>query len=164
MAPRLAPPAPNTAATLPGELRVVLGRLMRRLREQTRAEDLTWSQKSVLLRLEQGAATVTALARAEGVRSQSMGATVATLESAGLVRGVPDLRDGRQTLLSLTDACQKLLRTGRAAREDWLLHAIQRSLTAQEQRALARALPLLERVANADIGSSELRAHSGLER
>jgi len=105
------------ALTLAGDLRVVIGQLRRRLREQASFGDLTFSQASVLSRLErEGPATVTSLARAEGMRPQSMGATVSALQAAGLVSGSPDPRDGRQTILSLTDACQEWIRAGRAAK------------------------------------------------
>jgi DNA-binding MarR family transcriptional regulator len=137
------------AQLLAGELRVLIGKLKRRLREQAGPEDLTWSQKSVLIRLErEGPATVTTLARAEGVRPQSMGATVSTLERAGLVTGSPDPADGRQTILSLTTKCREWIRASRAAREDWLFRAIQAKLAPQEQDELARALVLLNRLAD----------------
>ncbi len=56
----------------------MIGKLSLRLREAAHPGDFTWSQKSVLTRLErEGPATVTTLARAEGVRPQSMGATMA---------------------------------------------------------------------------------------
>ncbi len=63
----------SAAAALVGDLRMALGRLKRRLREQAGPNDFSDSQKSVLVRLDRdGAATVSALARAEGVRPQSM--------------------------------------------------------------------------------------------
>ncbi len=130
------------------DLRVVAGRLSRRLREQAQPGDFTPSQKSVLLHLERdGSATVTTLARAEGVRPQSMGATVAALEAAGLVSGAPDPSDGRQTLFSLTAACREMIRINRTAREDWLFHALQKTLSSAEQDDLARAVELLKRLA-----------------
>ncbi len=136
------------ALALAAELRVVAGRLIRRLREQADAGDLTSSQKSVLLHLErEGLATVTALARAQDMRPQSMGAIVSALEVAGLVKGVPDPSDGRQTLLSLTDACREMIAAGRAARQDWLFRAIQTNLDRQEQEQLAGAIELLKRLA-----------------
>ena len=93
------------------ELRVVVAKLSRRLREQAQAGDLTSAQKSALLRLERdGPATVSALARAESVRPQSMGATVALLEQAGLVSGSADPTDGRQTVIALTALCRKRLK------------------------------------------------------
>ncbi len=140
-------PATAQASALAAELRVLLGKLKRRLREQAPAGDLTWSQISVLSRLEQeGPATVTALALTEGVRPQSMGATVAALEAAGLVSGAPDPKDGRQTILSVTVAFQEWISAGRAAREDWLFRAIQMHLTPAEQAELASAVALLKRL------------------
>ena len=133
--------------TLAGDLRIVLSRLNRRLREQGHSGDITSSQKAVLLHLErQGPATVTTLARAEGVRPQSMGATIASLQAAGLVTGAPDAADGRQTILSLTSACAEWIRTIRTAREDWLFRALDAKLTPAEQQELAGAVVLLERL------------------
>jgi DNA-binding MarR family transcriptional regulator len=143
----------NSGATrvsaLAGELRVLISHLKRRLREQTHLGDYTWSQAAVLIRLESdGPATVSALARAEGVRQQSMGTTVAALEAAGLVKGSPDPTDGRQTILSLTDTCREIVKTNRAAKDDWLFRAIETKLSSAEQEKLAVALELLKRLAD----------------
>jgi DNA-binding MarR family transcriptional regulator len=131
------------------EIHAISGKLKRRLREQASTGDLTQSQLAVLGHLDRnGPTTVTALARLEGVRSQSMGATVAALETAGMVRGSPDPNDGRQTILSLTPACVALIKNGRAARTDWLLKTIETRLSAQEQQQLAAAMKLLARLVN----------------
>jgi DNA-binding MarR family transcriptional regulator len=144
-----ADPQPPGPQLLAGELRVLIGKLSRRLREQANPADFTWSQKSVLIRLErEGPATVTTLARAEGVRPQSMGATVSTLEEAGLVTGSADPADGRQTILSITAKCREWIRASRAAKEDWLFHAIQTKLSPEEQKVLTTTLPLLNRLAD----------------
>jgi DNA-binding MarR family transcriptional regulator len=140
------PEASRTLAVA-GELRVLIGKLKRRLREESHLGDFTWSQVEVLVRLErEGPATVSSLARAEGVRPQSMGETLAALKTAGLVSGAPDPNDGRQTVLSITDACRELIRAGRAAREDWLFRAIRTKLAPAEQEELARAVELLKRL------------------
>jgi DNA-binding MarR family transcriptional regulator len=129
------------------ELRIVLGQITRRLRAQANKGDLSLSQLAVLGTLDrEDSATVTALARAEGVRSQSMGATVAALQEAGLVEGVPDPADGRQVMLSLTEAAHGLIKANRAAREDWLSQAIREHLTGAEQQQLAAAVGLLRRI------------------
>ena len=129
------------------ELRVVLGQLKRRLRAQANKGELSLSQFAVLGTLDrEGPATVTTLARAEGVRPQSMGATVAALQEAGLVGGTPDPADGRQVMLSLTDAARSWLKASRAAREDWLSQAIRAHLTSAEQQELASAVRLLRRI------------------
>ena len=135
------------AAALATELRVLFGRLKRRLREQANADELTGSQFAVVRHLYlNGPAIVTTLAKAEGVRPQSMGATVAVLETAGLVRGAPDPADGRQTLLSLTETCLQMIKAGQAAREDWLFRAIRTNLTPAEQEQLAAGVELLKRI------------------
>ncbi|HEY1928604.1 MAG TPA: MarR family winged helix-turn-helix transcriptional regulator [Caulobacteraceae bacterium] len=137
------------ASALAAELRALVGRLRRRLREQAGPGDLTPSQVSAVLRLEKdGPSTTSALARAAGVRPQSMAAVVAALEAAGLVSGAPDPVDGRRTLLSLTEVCRTLLREGRAARQDWLTRAVQQRLSPKEQDELAAAVRLLGRLAD----------------
>ena len=126
---------------------MLFGSLKRQLRQQANANEFTGAQLAVIGRLHrEGPATVTTLAKAEGVRSQSMGATVAVLEAAGLVRGTPDPQDGRRTILSLTAACEERIKAGRAAREDWLFRAIQTKLSAQEQAQLATGVELLKRL------------------
>ncbi len=126
---------------------MVLGKLKRRLREHANKGDLSLSQLAVIGYLDrEGPSTVTALARAEGVRPQSMGATVAALEEAGLVCGTPHPADGRQIILSLTAAAREWLEASRAAREDWLSQAIRSHLSPAEQEELAKAASLLRRI------------------
>jgi DNA-binding MarR family transcriptional regulator len=139
----------EVARALAVELRILIGKLKRRLREQASIGDFTPSQLSVLRRLDgEGPTTVTALARAEGMRSQSMGATISVLEAAGLVSGEPDPNDGRQTILSVTPACRKWIKAGRAAHEDWLFRSIQTKLAPEEQEELINAIELLKRIAD----------------
>jgi DNA-binding MarR family transcriptional regulator len=136
-------------SALAEDLRLLIGTLKRRLREQGQREDLPPSQVAVLLRLEKhGPATVSSLARSEGMRPQSMSSAIAALEAAGLVRGASDPDDGRQTIMSLTDTCRERLRTGRAARQDWLSRTIAARLTPREQEELASAVGLLKRLVN----------------
>ena len=139
--------ASDRAADLAAEFRVLLGKLRRRLREHANKGDLSLSQIAVLGYLDrEGPSTVTALARAEGVRPQSMGATVAALEEAGLVSGAPHPADGRQIILSLTTAAREWLKASRAAREDWLSQVIRSNLNPNEQEELASAAALLRRI------------------
>ncbi|MHB8285196.1 MAG: MarR family winged helix-turn-helix transcriptional regulator [Caulobacteraceae bacterium] len=145
-----APYPPAATSALAADLRTVVGKLKRRFREQTPDGDLTETQISVLLRLERhGPTTVTALAKAEAMRPQSMGANVAALTAAGLVTGAPHPTDGRQTVLSLTDACHSWIDTSRAVRQDWLVRALQARLQPAEQDQLAAAVALLQRLADA---------------
>jgi len=135
------------AQTLATEMRAVFRKLKLRVREHGGGNGLTPSQSSVVLRLEQdGAATVSSLARVEGMRPQSMSAIVVPLQESGLIRGVPDPSDGRQTLMSLTPKCLKWLQEGRAARQDWIATTISQKLSIQEQAKLQEALKLLTRL------------------
>lgn len=147
MSNRISRSQADRTSALALEMRTLIGKLKRKLRDQTGDEDLTSSQVSVLLRLENsGPATVSNLARAEAMRPQSMSAVIAPLEAAGLVSGVPDPNDGRQTLLSLTKKCRERMQERRAAKQDWLTKTIQAKLSVQEQEKLAAALEVLARL------------------
>lgn len=147
MKPESADSESARASALAAELRIVIGAFSRRLREQAEVGDLTSAQKSVLLRLERdGPATGSALARAEAMRPQSMGAIIAALETAGYVACTPDPSDGRQTIISLTDNFRDWASAARKARQDWLLRTLQAGLTAQEQRQLTDAVEILKRL------------------
>ncbi|HEX4735700.1 MAG TPA: MarR family transcriptional regulator [Thermoleophilaceae bacterium] len=137
--------APDTGAVA-SELRAVVGQLVRRLRARG---SFPLSQGSVLGRLDrEGPLSVSDLAHAERVRPQSMAQTVGDLEQAGLVSRRPDPHDGRRALVELTDAGREAVARERADRASWLALAIGEELTRGEQQALARALPLLRRLAD----------------
>lgn len=132
------------------DLRLAVVQLLRRLREQAPGSDLTKSQSTALGLLETlGSATATELARAQGMRPQSMAAVVAALQSFGLVAGAPDPRDGRKTVLSLTEKAREEFRTGRLAKEDWLTSALAAALTPEEIARVAEVVPLLRRLGQA---------------
>ncbi|MFC5861719.1 MarR family winged helix-turn-helix transcriptional regulator [Acidicapsa dinghuensis] len=147
MSTKRSPIQTGLAWTLAAEMRAVFRKLKLRYREHGSGNDLTASQISVVLRLEKdGSATVSGLARVEGMRPQSMSAIVAPLQESGLVLGVPDPSDGRQTLMSLTPKCLKWLQDGRSARQDWLATTISQKLSVQEQEKLRAAFELLKRL------------------
>jgi len=138
------------AQTLAADLRAIFRKLKQSVRGHGLGNGLTPAQISVIFRLEgSGAATVSSLARAEGMRPQSMSAIVAPLQETGLIRGAPDPGDGRQTLMSLTPKGQGWIEEGRAARQDWLATTISRKLSANEQQQLQAALQLVARLVEA---------------
>jgi DNA-binding MarR family transcriptional regulator len=130
-----------------GELRVIVGRLRRRLREIADVGDLSPSQVSVLSRLEKGGgASASELAALERVRPQSMAATLAVLDQHGLIRRDADPEDGRRLVVSLTHAGRERVEGTRAAREEWLARALEDRYTDAERRTLTTALGLLDRL------------------
>jgi DNA-binding MarR family transcriptional regulator len=134
----------NVNYGLASELRVVVGRIVRRLRSD-RKYGLT--QVAVLGRLERDGAQPTGhLARNEGVRPQSMSQTVAELEASGLVTRSADASDGRRSLVALTDAGRAVLHEDRAQREGFLAELINDRLNDEERELLSRAVELLHRI------------------
>jgi DNA-binding MarR family transcriptional regulator len=132
------------------ELTMAVGQLLRRLRSETNPDGLSWSQSTALARLERGGPTTTAdLARAEAVKPQSMGATLAELEREGLVARHPHPTDGRQVLFALTEAGVEARRKRSAAKQKWLLAALS-GLDVDEQRLLVSAIPLIRRLSEAE--------------
>jgi DNA-binding MarR family transcriptional regulator len=139
--------SPIDQAAVAAQLRAVAVGLIRRLRSTASPGDLTWSQEAALLRLETGGPqTISQLARAEGTRSQSMGAIVAVLEAQGLVDRTADSNDGRQSIVALTDTGQHALDDARAVKQDWLAERLTHELDQHEQGVLAQAVPLLQRI------------------
>lgn len=147
-----APPDPSTSLeTVVAELSVAIGQLLRRLRAESNPDQLTWSQTVVLARLERAGSMTTAdLARAESVKPQSMGATLAELEREGLVRRHPHPTDGRQVLFALTDAGVEARRKRSAAKQKWLLAAMAK-LDPSEQQTLISAAALIKRLGDVDL-------------
>ena len=127
-----------------GELRLVLGQLVRRLRAEY---SFPVAQATVLSRLDrEGPQTASALAAAERVRPQSMAQTLAELEAAGLIERRPDPGDRRSSQIELTKEGRDRVLEGRGRREDWLAAAIAAELSPEEQRTLLAAIPLLQRL------------------
>jgi DNA-binding MarR family transcriptional regulator len=130
------------------DLRLAVRRLMARLRQESAGDELTASQRAVIARLEaQGPSTIAALARAEAVRPQSMGATVAAIETQGMVRRNPDPRDGRRAVISLTDAGRRTLAENRARRQEWLESTMASRLSPDELDTIRDAVAVLNRLA-----------------
>src|ERR1700734_1968004 len=129
--------SPEPAVT---ELSLAIGKLARRLRMEANPGELTLSQLTTLARLERSGAMTTAdLARAEFVKPQSMGTTLADLEQEGLVQRRPHPTDGRQVLFALTDAGVEARRQRSIAKREWLLAAMARLDPAERQTLIAAA-------------------------
>jgi len=130
---------------LASRLRLALGHLVRRMRAEHR---FPLTQGSVLGRLDrEGRKSIGDLAALERVRPQSMTQTIADLEADGLIERRTDPEDGRRTLVELTERGLATLQEDRRHREGWLARAIAEDLSPREQRLLAGALELLERLA-----------------
>jgi DNA-binding MarR family transcriptional regulator len=125
-----------------------VGLFKRRIRQTPVEGELSLPESSALRRLERGGpATVTALAKAEQISVQSMGATLHTLEARRLIDRHPDPADGRRSVMSVTEAGLAALNDKRNARIAQLARVLAAEFTSAERGQLMAALPLIERLA-----------------
>lgn len=137
----------NDTEKVASELILGLGLLRRRLRQLPLEGEVSLPEYVALHRLERdGATTASALAKAEQISPQSMGETLAKLEQRGLIQRSKDPGDGRRILLALTAAGAREVGRKRATRIHQIAEALA-TLSPEEQRHLAQAAPILERLA-----------------
>lgn len=138
--------------TVVTELSLAIGQFLRRLRAESNPDGLTWSQTVALARLEKAGSMTTAdLARAESVKPQSMGATLAELEQEGLVKRRRHPTDRRQVLFALTAKGVEARRKRSAAKQKWLLAAMA-TLDDDERKTLVSAAALIKRLGETESG------------
>jgi DNA-binding MarR family transcriptional regulator len=123
-----------------------MGSLVRRVRAAAASHELSLTESAVLARLDKhGPATTAELARAESVKPQSMGTTVAALEEMGLVERKPHPTDGRQVNIALTAKGAAVRNSARDAKRTWLAQAIAQ-LDEEERETLFRAGEIMKRL------------------
>ncbi|TQJ16620.1 MarR family winged helix-turn-helix transcriptional regulator [Kribbella jejuensis] len=134
-----------SATQAAAEVRVVFGRVKRRLKALAETDDLTPSQSSVLSRLDKdGPASASELAAAERIRPQSMAAILSALREADLIQRHPDPSDGRRQVVSLTTVGRHRLQGDRKVRQEWLAQALQEHCTEADRQTIIKALALLD--------------------
>lgn len=141
-------------AELAARLRLVLGRLQRRLRQQTPG-GLTSSQASALASVEElEPVRLSELAAVEGISMPTLSRLVGGLETLRLLIRKPDPADGRAAQLHITDAGREQLERLRTERSAYLIGRL-RTLDAPQRAALADALDVLETLAKGDRCTSQ---------
>lgn len=120
---------------------------MRRVRAAAASHELSLTEAAVMARLDKdGPATTADLARAEGMKPQSMGTTIAALEEMGMVERKPHPTDGRQVHIALTAKGAAVRKSAKDAKRTWLAQAISQ-LDEQERVALFKAAEIIRRLA-----------------
>ncbi len=128
------------------DLMQAIGLLVRRARVAGASQELSWTESFVIGRLaKDGPATTAELARAEGVKPQSMGTTIAVLEDLGLVERTPHPTDGRQVNIALTAKGAAMRKHAKDAKLAWLASAVAR-LDEQERDTLFKAGEIINRL------------------
>lgn len=127
---------------LAARLRVAIMRVSRRLRVEVGGGVVTAGQYSVLVALWHEPQTLGQLAARERVTPPSMTRIAKALEEGGQVERTGNPDDGRQVLVSITEAGRAVVDQVRNQRTAWLSRHVA-DLGADDRAALRRAAELL---------------------
>jgi len=128
------------------DLLQAVGLLVRRVRAAAASNELSLTESVVMARLaKDGPATTADLARAEGMKPQSMGTTIAALEVMGMVERKPHPTDGRQVNIALTARGAAVRATAKDAKRSWLVQAISQ-LDKHDQETLFASGEIIKRL------------------
>ena len=137
--------ADEDGVTIAARLQLIVGRLMRTIRQHA-AAGLSPSQVSALVTVDEcGPLRISTLATRESLGAPAATRVVATLEEAGLVARCADPYDKRASLISLTESGNATLSALRRERTSGLGAQLD-ALSDGERRLLERALPVLEKI------------------
>ncbi|UFU03617.1 MarR family transcriptional regulator [Ruania suaedae] len=137
--------APRPPGGLASRLRTTLLRTSRKLRAE-HAGQLSEAHRSMLGNVvTNGPLTPGELAAREHVQPPSMSRMIRTLEEAGLLARTTHPSDGRQVLVTATDAGRAYVRETRRRRDEWLSRRLA-ALTPAERQILSDAEEILRRI------------------
>jgi DNA-binding MarR family transcriptional regulator len=88
------------------------------------------------------------LAAMAKVKTQSMSQVLNHLTEQKLISRTASAKDKRKTAVSLTAFGKKMLEQTRYERDEWLANAILYSLSIKEQKFLAMAIPIIDKLAD----------------
>jgi DNA-binding MarR family transcriptional regulator len=126
--------------------------LGRRLRTERAGGGLTMLELSVLGHLRRrGPMAPGELAAAEQLQPQSLTRTLASLQAQQLTSREADQRDGRRSLLAITDSGLAALASDMQRRDSWLAEVMAATLTHAERELLRLAGELMERLPDARL-------------
>jgi DNA-binding MarR family transcriptional regulator len=135
----------NSVPDLAGGLRLTIARTARRLRQETGTE-LSPSLTAALSTIERhGPLTPGEVATRERIQRPTATRVLARLEEQGLIDRMPDVRDGRSSLLTASEAGRDLLAELRTRKTAFLASRIE-DLADEDRATLERAADILERM------------------
>ena len=127
-----------------------IGLLVRRVRAAAASHELSLTEAAVMARLaKDGPATTADLARAESMKPQSMGTTIAALEEMGMVERKRHPTDGRQVNIELTAKGAAVRKSAGDPKRTWLAQAIAK-LDERERETLFKAGEIIKRLVKSD--------------
>ncbi len=130
--------------SLASELSLAVVRLTRHLRGRRSDATVSLTQLSAMATLNrEGAMTPGVLAAKERVQPPSMTRVIASLGDRGLVERQPHPTDGRQIIVSLSDAGRGLIADEMNARDVWLAEQLA-ALTDEQRQVLYDAVAIMK--------------------
>ncbi|RDI43488.1 DNA-binding MarR family transcriptional regulator [Nocardia mexicana] len=137
---------PSDIRALAAELSLAVVRLTRHLRGRRVDAQISLTQLSALATLNrEGAMTPGALAAKERVQPPSMTRVIASLSELQLVERKPHPTDGRQIIVSLSDAGLALIQDENNAREAWMTEQLS-GLSPEQLKVLHDAVGIMKQI------------------
>jgi len=141
---------------LASSLRAVTSKLFKRLRKESRLEevlsdeeDLNLTELGTLAHLfNRGTLYPSELAELEKVKAQSMSQILNKLEKLQFITKTPSEEDRRKVAISLSAHGRELVEKSRYQRDVWLAGTIGASLTAKQKAILEEAVAILDTLAD----------------
>ena len=133
-----------TIVTDDDELRMLLQRVARRIRNNRADGTMSDAKLGVLFRLEKERSSPSSLAERERVTPPSMNRTLNALEDAGFVRRTPDPDDARKVVVDITAGGHELIAETRRLRTAWFSQRLA-ELSPGERASLESLVPVLRR-------------------
>jgi DNA-binding MarR family transcriptional regulator len=142
--------SPEEILALASSLRSVVSDLRKRLRKPLNAEEsYSITEIATLVHLYAGGEkNPTDLAVLNKVTNQSMSTILEKLEKADLITRTSSETDKRKRPVSLTPHGRKMAANNRYERDEWLRNTIVSLLRKEDIEVLAKAIPLLKRIAD----------------
>jgi DNA-binding MarR family transcriptional regulator len=130
------------------DLRVVMSRLIKILRNETRNdEQLSLTERSTLSLVYQHEQILPSeLAGIEKVTNQSMSQIINKLLKHGYVKRTSSKEDKRKVIITITAAGKKLIEKRRHERQEWLAKSILEKTTQKEKEILVNAIKVLTKL------------------
>jgi DNA-binding MarR family transcriptional regulator len=138
----------QTNQQLSSDLRMVIGRLVKKLRSKSvSGAKLSLTERSTLALLDlHKELQPSELAAIEKITTQSMSQILNHLLVLGYISRRISKTDKRKSIISLSKAGQSFLYKIRNEREEWLNKALAETCSAKEQEALRRAIAPLTKL------------------
>ncbi len=137
---------------LASDLRMVITRLTKKLRNQSSTRDhLSLTERSTLVLLDQHKELLpNELAAMEKITTQSISQILNHLLELDYITRRISETDKRKSIISLSETGQKILHKVRNERDEWLNKALQETCTPKEQEILRQAIEPLTKLVDFD--------------